>query len=122
MAIDLGKVVFKKLEDGSYTLIPTSWDIKATIKNEDYVALSCRIKDTDRIIQINLFEKGLNITTSNVSEFLGLPETSIADVLDTMLNQELPAYHETVQLNGKTYFNWYICSTPNLSTEDGPAF
>jgi len=121
--LDLSKIVYKKLEDGQYVIIPKMWELKTTVKGEDYIALTCQLKGTERTLSINLFEKGLSITAGNVSEFLGLPELTLADTLDAMLNKELPAYHQTVTIEGKTYYNWYICSTPTLATdEDGPAF
>jgi len=123
--LDLGKVVYKRLEDGDYVIIPKQWELKpATGKGEDYVQVQAQLKGTDRIVNINLFEKGLSIVCANVSEYLNLGETTIADILDNMLAKELPAYHETVNIAGKTYYNWYVCSKPAPKTEeDGvPAF
>ena len=125
MKIDLGKTIFKRLEDGEYTLVPAKWELKTTAKDEDYIALSCKLKEQEsRNITVNLFAKGLDITAANVIDHLQLPETTLVDTLDAMIDQELPSYHQTVTVDNKTYYNWYICSKPsNVSDSDeDPAF
>lgn len=128
MALDLSRMVFKKLEDGDYTLIPKSWELKTTTgtKSEDYVQLSCQIKGTERVLSVNLFEKGLSIASANIIEHFGLEEMAVIDVLNHIVNTEMPAYHQTVMQDGKTYYNWYLCSKPNFATEENnggvPAF
>lgn len=123
MAIDLERVVYNKLEDGSYEISVASWDMKQTSSSEDYIVLNCTIPAlNNRPVKINLFEKGLNIVASNVSAHLDLPEVSLLEVLDSMVGKELPAYHQTVVQDGKTYYNWYICSTPRVVDPDEVTF
>lgn len=123
MALDLTKIVYNKLEDGAYDIKPISWSVKQTTKSEDYVALSCIIPMlNDRPVSINLFEKGLDITASNVSTYLNLEELSLVEVLDSLVNKIVPAFHQTVEQDGKTYYNWYICSAPRVSVDDPNAF
>lgn len=124
--LDLSKIVYRPLEDGDYTIVPQTWDLKQG-KDSSYVSVKAELKGLNgRQVTINLFEKGLNITAVNVIEFLELPETSLADVLDQMLRKELPAYHQTVHVDGNTYYNWYICNKPAMLEQDGedavPAF
>lgn len=119
MALDLTRIVYKKLEDGNYNLKVNSWDVKQTTKSEDYVVLNTTIPAlNDRPVQVNLFEKGLNITAVNITEHLQLPELTLVDLLDQLVGKTIPAYHQTVEQEGKTYYNWYICSTPRVTSEE----
>ena len=122
MAIDLTKKVYKKLEDGTYTMKVQNWDVKNASNGEDYIVLNALLTDINRPVQINLFEKGLDITASNVSNHLNLEELTLVEVLDAMVNKELPAYHQTVQQDGKTYYNWYICNMPAPASGDDEEF
>lgn len=117
MAIDLTKKVYKKLEDGAYNLKVHNWDIKQAANGEDYISLKCTLTDIDRPVQINLFEKGLDITAANVSTHFNLEELTLVEILDVMIGKELPAYHHTVVQGDKTYYNWYICNTPNNNSD-----
>ena len=118
MAIDLTKKVYKKLEDGAYTLKVHNWDIKQAANGEDYISLKCTLTDINRPVQINLFEKGLDITAANVSAHFDLEELTLVEILDTMIDKELPGYHHTVTQGDKTYYNWYICNMPAPASDD----
>ena len=109
----LDKVIYKKIEDGNYTLVPQSWEIKATNGEDpvEYVSLQCTIPElNNRPVNVALFEKGLDITASNIINHFSLEEQTLQNILDFIINKELPAIHETVQTEeGKVYYNWYIC-------------
>lgn len=109
--LNLDKVVYDRITDGAYTLTPTKWELKATPNSEEYVALFCKLDNTPRIIQVNLFEKGLDIAASNIKAHFNLEAMTLADLLNWSINQELPATHETVTVDDKTYYNWHICRT-----------
>ena len=54
MAIDLTKVIYKQLEEGSYDIKVKSWDVKQTKDGDDYIVLACTIPElNDRPVQIN---------------------------------------------------------------------
>ena len=123
MAINLEKIIYSKIEDASYEILVASWDVKQTKTSEDYIVLHCTIPAlNNRPVNINLFEKGLDIVASNVSTHLALPEMALVDILNEMVGKKLPAYHQTVQQDGQTYYNWYICSTPRTTDPNEDSF
>ena len=117
--MNLDKIVYAKLEDGAYTLIPARWELKVTPATpaQEYVALFCKIKESDRPVQVNLFEKGLDIFASNVKAHLELGEVTLAQLLDLVVGKELPATHETVTIDTKTYYNWHVARTQTQASE-----
>lgn len=110
--MNLNKMVFKKLEDGNYTLLIKGWEIKATpTKNGEvweHVELQTML-DT-RPVNIKLNEVGVDILASNIINYYELDEMTQAEALDHIVGKEVPAYHETKSTEeGKTYYNWFLC-------------
>lgn len=121
--LDLNKKVYKPLPDGNYTIQIKDWSLKVVPKqgSEDleYVALSCSIPDLeDRPVLVNLFERGLDITASNIIRHDQLEDMSLAEILEHIKGRSYPATYETRQVDGETYRNWYIARLQDEDEEE----
>lgn len=121
--LNLDTVIYKKIEDGDHILTPEVWELRTTTPKEgepqEFIALQCQLGDTDRLIQVSLFEQGLNIFASNIINHFNLEEMTLKNVLDYVIGKPLPAQHETKlsEDGSKTYYNWYICRKERLVPE-----
>lgn len=110
--LDLQKQIYKPLNDGNYEILVKDWTLKQVPKqgSEDleYIALSCEIPDLSRPVLINLFERGLDITASNIIRHDDLTDMSLVEILEHMKGKTYPASYETKVVDGETYRNWYI--------------
>lgn len=125
--LNLDKVIYKRIEDGTYTIHIKDWSIKTIPATDDkpaqdYVALSTTVTElNDRPLEISLFEKGLDILTSNVINFFETEEMSIAEALAFLKNKTVPA-QQTTKPNpndpAKPYRNWVLCRKPSVLPVD----
>ena len=119
--LNLDTVIYKKIEDGDYILTPKIWELRTITgdKPQEFIALQCQLGDTDRLIQVSLFEQGLNIFASNIINHFNLEEMALKNILDYVIGKPLPAQHETKlsEDGSKTYYNWYICRKERLVPE-----
>lgn len=125
--LNLDKIIYKRIEDGSYTLTVKDWSIKnipATDDKpaQDYVALSTTVTElNNRPLEIALFEKGLDILTSNIINFFETEEMSIAEALAFLKGKTVPAQQTTKENPNdpaKPYRNWVLCRKPSVLPVD----
>ena len=121
--LNLDKVIYKKIEDGAYTLHIEDWSIKATTPTDDkpaqdYVSIKVTVKELDdRPLEIAVYEKGLDILTSNVINFFETEKMTIAEALAYIKGKDIPGVHETKPNPNdpaKPYRNWYLARKPRL--------
>ena len=121
--LDLDKMVYKKIEDGAYTLHIEDWSIKATTPTDDkpaqdYVSIKATVKElNNRPLEIAVYAKGLEILASNVINFFGTEDMTRAEALKYIKGKDIPGIHETKPNPNdpaKPYRNWYLARKPRL--------
>lgn len=116
MALDLDKKVYQPIQDGQHTLTVTNWALKVAKNEEQYIELTGTLNQSQRVVKVALFEKGLEIATSNLAKHFDLEDISISELLNHIKGKTIPAYHETVKAEKATYYNWHLASEPRTTT------